>query len=428
MLYFMVRSTAGLKNSTVRSVRSCAAATVARAASTNAIGHDSHELRSLACCPPGVVAAARPVDRRPRRASTSPQTPGWPRAGSHATPKRCASGAGSLRRRTAQTSSQARLGGNRSRRRRLSGWRLSPDRTEPLPHLAAAGGGAVCLHVAATRRIPNAIRPLPIRLDRGPRRLPRGGARRPRGARGGHPERGVAELRRRPGPHAVLAPRRDRRRQLQRPGGRLDVEHRQLRAESGVPPAVDAADGRRHPVHDGRQPAGGGRTRCGHRGDPLVPPLRRGRAGRGGAAAAVGPGADLAGRRRGREDLLRHARLPPDRPQRRHRQAAGRLRQRRHRRPEAEPRPGHRPGHRRDRPALGAGRGQRHHRHRGGAPAGRRAPLDEQRQGVHPRLRRRHRRAQVDLPHHSARRRVRQRHLGRRLVALHGQRRRVGPR
>ena len=49
-----------------------------------------------------------------------------------------------------------------------------------------------------------------------------------------------------------------------------------------------------------------------------------------------------------------------------------------------------------------------------------------QREGLRARLRRAHRQAPVDLPHHSAAGRVRQRHLGERLVDLHRQHRRLG--
>ena len=46
-------------------------------------------------------------------------------------------------------------------------------------------------------------------------------------------------------------------------------------------------------------------------------------------------------------------------------------------------------------------------------------------QGLHPRLRRAHRQAAVDLPHHSAARRIRQRHVAERLVVVHRPHRRV---
>ena len=82
--------------------------------------------------------------------------------------------------------------------------------------------------------------------------------------------------------------------------------------------------------------------------------------------------------------------------------------------------------HRRGRPARDAGRreGRRHRRRR--APVRRRAARHDEREGLRPRLRRAHRQAAVDLPHHSAARRVRQRHLGEGLVVLHRQHRRVG--
>ena len=57
----------------------------------------------------------------------------------------------------------------------------------------------------------------------------------------------------------------------------------------------------------------------------------------------------------------------------------------------------------------------------GGAPKSK-----QQREGLHPRLRRADRQAAVDLPHDPAAGRVRQRHVGEGLVGLHRQRRRLG--
>ena len=93
-----------------------------------------------------------------------------------------------------------------------------------------------------------------------------------------------------------------------------------------------------------------------------------------------------------------------------------RLRQGRHRRSEAGDRSADRPRHRRDRPARRARHRERRHHHRRRAPGGRRAQEQDQREGLRPRLRRADRQAAVDLPHDSAARRVRQRHLAERLV------------
>ena len=57
----------------------------------------------------------------------------------------------------------------------------------------------------------------------------------------------------------------------------------------------------------------------------------------------------------------------------------------------------------------------------GGAPE-----EQDAREGLHPRLRRAHRQAPLDLPHDSAAGRVRQRHLGEGFVVVHRQRRRLG--
>ena len=67
-----------------------------------------------------------------------------------------------------------------------------------------------------------------------------------------------------------------------------------------------------------------------------------------------------------------------------------------------------------------------HHRRR--APVRRRAARQEQRKGLHPRIRRQDRQADVDLPHDSAAGRVRQRHLAERFVVVHRQHRRLGRR
>ena len=68
--------------------------------------------------------------------------------------------------------------------------------------------------------------------------------------------------------------------------------------------------------------------------------------------------------------------------------------------------------------------GRRDRRRR--ASLGRRAARTVEREGLRARLRRPHRQAPVDLPHDPDAGRVRQRHVGKRLVVLHRQHRRVG--
>ena len=80
----------------------------------------------------------------------------------------------------------------------------------------------------------------------------------------------------------------------------------------------------------------------------------------------------------------------------------------------------------RDRPARHAdGRRQRRRRRRR-ASIGRRADGQDEREGLHPRIRRADRQAAVDLPHDPVAGRVRQRDVAEGLVVLHGQHRRVG--
>ena len=87
----------------------------------------------------------------------------------------------------------------------------------------------------------------------------------------------------------------------------------------------------------------------------------------------------------------------------------------------------HRSDHRRNRTARRAhGRGRRDHRRRR-ASGWRRAKEQDQRQRLRPRLRRAHRQAPVDFPHHPAARRVRLRHMGKRLRRIYRQHRRLGP-
>ena len=82
--------------------------------------------------------------------------------------------------------------------------------------------------------------------------------------------------------------------------------------------------------------------------------------------------------------------------------------------------------YRRHRHQRTAGRRQQRRRHRRGAHARQRAAHERERQRLRPRVRRPHGQAPLDLPHHSAAGRVRERDLGERLVVLHRQRRQLG--
>ena len=143
-------------------------------------------------------------------------------------------------------------------------------------------------------------------------------------------------------------------------------------------------------------------------------------------APAVGPRRRLLDRRQGRRaDLLRLDRLPAGRPRREDRAAAEGLRHQRRRRSEEGQRPAARPRRERRRLERRAGRrAQRRHRRRG-APRRHGAAQQVERERLHPRLRRPHRQAPVDLPHDPGARRVRQRHLAERFVVVHRPHRRL---
>ena len=145
-------------------------------------------------------------------------------------------------------------------------------------------------------------------------------------------------------------------------------------------------------------------------------------------ASGLRPWSRLLDRRQGRRaHRHRHARVPHGGAQREDRHSGRVVRQERRRRSEDRARSaGHRSRDRRYRPQLAAGDRQQRHRRRRGAPARRRAAREGERQGLHPRLRRAHRQAPVDLPHDSAAGRVRQRHVGKRFVVVHRQRRQLG--
>ena len=189
----------------------------------------------------------------------------------------------------------------------------------------------------------------------------------------------------------LLPPRPDNRRELQRAGGRLAVQHRQLGPAARDELPVDAVDGQRDPLRHRGVAAGGGRARSGDRRAVVDAPHRRRRTRRERAAPFVRPRTRLLGRRGGRGRALRDPRLPARGPQRAHRVRGGGLRRQRRRGPEAEHRPG--PGaDLRDRPALGADRRRRHRPDRGRPPARRRSAVTDQRQGLRAGIRRPHRR------------------------------------
>ena len=84
------------------------------------------------------------------------------------------------------------------------------------------------------------------------------------------------------------------------------------------------------------------------------------------------------------------------------------------------------PDHRRHRPARRADHRERRRHHRRRAHRGQPSRQPPQRQGIRPRLRRAHREAAVDLPHHPAPGRDGVRHLGAGLRRVHGEQRRLG--
>ena len=225
------------------------------------------------------------------------------------------------------------------------------------------------------------------------------------------------------------AARSDQRRQLQQAGDRLALQDREPRTAARVPVRVDAADGQGRRVFDRRHAPRGRRARRGHgRADVDAQRARR-RARRGGARASSRAAASSYWTD-GREERILY--VTPG-----YRLVAldaktgmpvSELRHARRRRSQAGQRSGDRSRHRRGRPPLRAGRRRQHDHHRRRAPVGRRAARQEQRQGLHPRIRRQERQADVDLPHDSAPGRVRQRHLARRFVVVHRQHRRRGRR
>ena len=128
------------------------------------------------------------------------------------------------------------------------------------------------------------------------------------------------------------------------------------RPAAGIQVRIDAADGQRRRLLDGRHAARGRRARCGHRRADLDAQRAGRRARRGGAAPASGRGLAYWTDGTRRADPLRHAGLSADRARREDRRARPELRQGRRRRSEA----GRRSGRsicvtRRSRAALDAG-------------------------------------------------------------------------
>ena len=181
-------------------------------------------------------------------------------------------------------------------------------------------------------------------------------------------------------------------------------------------------------VRAGRHAPHRRRARSGERRDAVDVAHGRGEARRSGAAAGLGPRPRLLDRRQGRRaHRHRHARLSHGPAQREDRRARRVVRTKRRRRSQDRDRSArHRSRDRRHRPQLAAGARQQRHRRRRRSSSRRRAAREGERQGLHPRLRRAHRQASVDLPHDSAAGRVRQRHVGKRFVVVHRQRRQLG--
>ena len=169
------------------------------------------------------------------------------------------------------------------------------------------------------------------------------------------------------------------------------------------------------------------RARRRHRRDAVDAQRERRRARRGGAAAVVRARARLLVRRRVRRSHpLRDAGLPVDRAERAHRRAGRLVRREGRCRSQERRRSGDGSRHRRDRTALDADRREERRDRRRRAQDRRQSEEPAQRKGIRPRVRRPHRQAALDLPHDSARRRVRARHVGKGFGLLHRQHRRVG--
>ena len=230
-----------------------------------------------------------------------------------------------------------------------------------------------------------------------------------------HDERRMALVCRRAGQHEVLPARSDQQRQRQEPAHRVAVQDRQLRRAARLQHAGDAADGERRHVRAGGRAPRGRRDRS-RNGRAVVDVAHgRGQARRRRAAPGIGPRRRVLDRRQGRRaHSHRHARLSPRRAEREDRRARSIVRPQRHRRSQDRARSaGPRSDDGRHRPQRAAGGRQQRRRRRRRAHAGQRAAHERKRQGLRPRLRRAHRQAALDLPHHSAARRRRATRRGR---------------
>ena len=200
----------------------------------------------------------------------------------------------------------------------------------------------------------------------------------------------------------------------------------QLRRPARVQLPGNPPRGERHPVRHRGLPAGGGRHRRGHRRDPVdVPHGRRG-ARRDRAARQLRPRGRVLDRRPGGARPRDHPRLPHGLAGCEDRTAGPGLRPGRDRRPAQGLRPPRR-RHRRRPAGFELPAGDRGRCGGGGDGAAVRKLAPEARHAARPRarLRRAHRRASLDLPHHPPGGRIRERHLAGRVLALHRQRSRL---
>ena len=129
----------------------------------------------------------------------------------------------------------------------------------------------------------------------------------------------MAQLRRRRREHALLAARPDRRLELRAARDRLALPDRQLRPRAGVQARRNPGDGRGRRLRHRGDAAGGGRARRRDRRAALDAPRGRGGAGRGVAAPPVRPRPGVLERRRRGARPLRDDRLPPRGARRPHR-------------------------------------------------------------------------------------------------------------
>ncbi len=242
--------------------------------------------------------------------------------------------------------------------------------------------------------------------------------------------RRVALLRRRPAQPSLLAAGAGDRRQFQHARSRLALQDRQPGPAPRIQARRHAAGRQRRALYHGRDATRGGGARRGNRRAALGA-LGARRGPRGGITpSTVGAWCGVLDRREGRTDPVRHHRLPPRGARCQDRRAHPLVRQGRHRRSEGRGRVRQGAADRsrggRNRTARDAGRhqGRRGDDRRGDARR-RHAKDAQQHQGSGARLRRAHRQEALDVQHDSASRRVRQRHVGKRIVGGERQRRRL---